>query len=221
MASSEEESQLSSEELATLCVFGYIRTTASVLGLPDIPSELSSLCVSYYHIMYDTFGSVDSAQIAVSEDGKTITKIKTAWQNTSYGVQPILKEWGGVHRWVLRMDSVKDGVCILGIDEGQSHCDSCFFTDDSKKANYAFYGYDGRKYDHNGAYTDFSSGFEAGDTVEMELDMNRMTLGFGINGKAIKEAFRVVIKKASSYFLAVSLYTEQSVVSIQSYTHRI
>lgn len=112
------------------------------------------------------------------------------------------------------MDNISFGACIIGIDSGDHSLNEFFNAPDS--THYALSTQNGYKIDINGDETECIDPCRKGDTIDIEVDLNRKTIGFSRNSGSIKHAFSIN-PSDSPYRLAVSLFWENDTVSLVSY----
>ena len=200
-------------------VFGYLHKINT--NAPD----LVSFTVLAFFLVPEHFGKYAKREIKLLDDRQTVMKRKNGWQNTTYGKIKVLTKHGGRVRWKLKIDRYR-ATCIIGIDEGRKNLRDTFW-DSSKSTHYAWEGISGfirgtghlasrRYYIEDRQWKPFSKPFRSGDIVQIELDMDRSRLRFGINNGKLKTAFKGIKPTEIGYSLAVHLFDRRDSVSIVS-----
>ena len=201
-------------------VFGFVRELSGQ-DMPDL--VVHAIMVFYYQT--ERFTRHNPDKIQVCKDGMTVTKIcdtSTSWGNTTYGRQKIDYDGQGVHEWRLKMVQMNQGICMIGIDAG-NNLDTTFHQQKEIKWPYFGYnGFSGKVWDgsqYKGTHPVGGSKYATGDTVRVEVVMNRKVIGFAVNDDAIKRHFPIG-NTERPYHLAVSMYAKGASMTLLSYVWR-
>ena len=195
-------------------VFGYVRDIYA--HTPDL--VLYTILAFYYSQSFDKY---PKTKVNVSDQGMTITHLTTEGYNTSYGKNKVVSKYGGSVRWTIMINHIRQS-CVIRIEEGRNNVDECFWNS-TKSAHYALAVGDGLIHhlcanrascNQISSWRPFCSPCTDGDTVCMELDIDRNTLSFGINGGEMRIAFTEIKPTEIGYSLAVYMLSANDSVSI-------
>ena len=192
-------------------VFGYVRN-----GYADTPDLILFTILAFYHID-EHFEEYSDKLVKVSEDGMTLTvkKISFLERTSSFGKKKVLTKHGGRVRWTIKINNFLN-FCVIGIDAGQHNVNDAFWSL-NESVHYAWAADDGQiRGSDSVLWRKFSSPCTDGDVVCMELDVDRNTLSFAINGGEMKIAFNDVKATEIGYSLAVYMFDENDSVSLVS-----
>ena len=208
-------------------VYGWIREREKKLGLRNIPSMITAICILYFRDN-EIFEIIDDEQIQISQYKKTIKKINKdrRWNNNSYGKTKIESMNNAIYEWNIKiLNSGASGNIAIGIahDGGLAIYPSQLIEES--------FGHSGIYYmvlDHGNKYSnirqkhkiedDCNYRFSTGDIVSLRLDLRDSVIKLSVNEndykvifKNIKESFNV------SYRLFVSLYSVDDSVEILNF----
>eukprot|EP01084_Bolivina_argentea_P210101 357733_1 len=164
----------------------------------------------------EQFAYCNTDDFETTNSNHTIKKIKRDYQKTCYGNKILKYEDNVIHKWKFNIVQLKNGYCMIGIDEAsRKHVDKTF-TYPVEGYGYAYNGYDGKKYNGSVSGSTYGDTFASGDTVTMILNLKDKTLSYQKNNSLPKVAF--TIKNTNKgYCMAVSLHYTNDEVTLLSY----
>ena len=200
-------------------VYGWIRKAEQELQLSHIPSSISDICILYYY--QDEIFHIVSKQVKVSEDGRSITKIRGGWANTNYGITEIESNTNNIYRWDFNMKKLQSYHVMIGImDSKYINPDSYFMNTGAKNCSYIQWGIGWTYETKNGSWPRSSANEDwmfqhDGDKVSMILDLSQSKLTFIINDKVTINAYDDIKKSDDiKYRMFVTMWNRDDCVEI-------
>eukprot|EP01083_Nonionella_stella_P158332 515222_1 len=208
-------------------VFGYIRSHQTLFEhtphplFQIVPVWISKMCTLFYHTSdhFETIGNNTKS----SEDNKTLTKLNTNWDNTSYGSMVIESDLSSVCRWHLNIKSFRKTI-IFGVSSKPYQNDVSFDDIEDASADHKYYAFwnVSKQCHHHARYGfmkwrryGFMNGLTENDRVCIELDLRLKRIKLYRNDIDQGVAFHnVEIGRNIHYKLAVSMLDKSDCISI-------
>ena len=204
-------------------VYVWIRNKEKTLGLRNIPSLISSICILYFRDE-EIFNVpvISNKGIKLSKNKKTITKIDEHLDcnNNNYGIIGIESDSELIVQWDLKAIKISDCVAI-GIASKQfpnkkmEHCQDsgCFY--------YFFYQEAGDVYQMStdGEDTVYSDEhWMNGDKISIKVDFKEDCMRLFINDVAVRGFTNIQKSEDIKYQLFVCLYSIGDTIEITDFT---
>ena len=124
-------------------VFGFIREESAQLSLPQIPTIIEYLCLSYYSPDTDFFNEFDKDRIKLSMTQMKATVIKGTFNKSIYvyGYQWINSLSKNKHEWKFKIDSnmvIQPGIMEFGLTANKSYERNAFLKCNEGEKNYNY-----------------------------------------------------------------------------------
>ena len=153
--------------------YGYIRRVQPSLDR-IIPDEIVLICISF-HYLNEYFAVAAPDYRIHSSNCKVIEKIKRAYRSSAYGNVLISSARGGIYSWTFKILSTRTSMYI-GISSEYDRTDV-----DVWKGSYGktfCFSTTGTLVRNMERLSSGNSGFDAGDTLIMKLDLNQQKLRY-------------------------------------------
>ena len=172
------------QQIADLCVYGFIREQYSIFSDEDFPDDISNLCLLMYFILMDEWSLEDSCE-GLQIDESNIISLSTPAHRFSQALGTIKVTKGDIYTWKFQTPSQ----ACLGITDAEAY-------ESDKGNNWSFHMHDaygisaanGNKYDKVFAFMGhtYAKACCNNEVISMTLDMTGdkyATLSFKIDDK--------------------------------------
>ena len=164
----------------------------------------------------------DKDAYKISDDNRTITKVREKLCEPCYGSTNVPYDSIGVHHWKIEITFLQYMACIIGIDEASHQwIDQGYIGADKSIEKYVYIinAAGGMKRGPDGESSDCGESYKTGDIVDIILNMKDKTLLFGSNKFKVKKAFHIK-RTAIGYSLVAFMTRINDKLTLQSYDYR-
>ena len=188
-------------------VTGYTKEAQRLLVSMQIPMAISYVCLTYFH-EYDYF--IKCGKRAKINKDKDCVTIKTLSGGTTYGNIIIDDSIKMIYSWKFKISGkiARDAFyyIAIGIDSSnRSYYDGFFPLYGNAWRQFEFYAflYDGKKVSSKENKKRYGTNFKQGDTVTMEINVQKQEMKYFVNDKDQGIAFKNIDFKQTKYNMAV------------------
>ena len=198
-------------------VYGYIRKYEKIYSI-NAPIGIINLCLLFYAIIQEW--DIKYLHENIKIDGDKVTQIHDGRHGNAY-LKGTVKS--GINRWKFKITNCQHynaGYMLIGIrridNTKQPPLGDTFFTNAQRRkaCGYAFIPNDGKltSVDSGGSGGKYGVKCQNHDIVEMNLDLNKLSLSYIINNKDYGKAFDV---EYGEYKVAIWMWYKGSSITLQ------
>ena len=156
--------------------------------------------------------------LSVEEDGRVVRKVENNSKDCgTFGT--VVAKPGHSYHWQIKVIEITGNHLNIGIVEAKEY-EQCLKNDTywyNRDYGYSYWAGDGKLYHANGGGEDYGDPYEAGDIIDLWLDLNKNVneLSFAKNNKKYGKAANV--KESTEYKLGIAMYGDPKKIELLSF----
>eukprot|EP01083_Nonionella_stella_P161989 531307_1 len=188
-------------------VYGYIRCIEQSLG-HTIPDEIVLICLSFYYS--NEYFALAAEHYKIDHESKRIEKTERAYDSSAFGNRKIPSHLGGIYVWTFEI-LYRDTSMYIGITSDHDKIGTDLWK--NTVGTNCCLSTTGTKVKNNKRKS-YSSGFDKGDVIKMELDLDHKRLIYHSKGTGSKIAFEIPCGPSIAYQMAISFLNAKSKIEL-------